>query len=95
MKKLGIKVNKKRIQTGGWSAAENQTYLNFMIDNINDFVSEKSRRNSKVFYRLSKILKRRTPDQCRSHHQKLQMKYHEDLNSIIDEVFRKIQKSIA
>lgn len=53
-------------------------------------MSETSRRKSKVFYRLSKILKRRTPDQCRSHHQKLQLKYKEDLNAIINEVERKV-----
>lgn len=66
-----------------------------MIDNYADFLSEKSRRKTKVFYRLSKILKKRTPDQCRSHHQKLQLKFKDDLCAIIGEVHRKIQKSIA
>jgi len=66
-----------------------------MIENINDFLTEKSRRKTKVFFRLSKILKKRTPDQCRSHHQKLQLKYKDDLYSIIGEVHKKIQKSIA
>lgn len=74
---------------------ENQIYLKFMMENINDFMTEKARRTTKVFYRLSKILKRRTPDQCRSHHQKLQMKYQDDLNGIMQEVLRKIQRTIA
>ena len=39
MKKLGLKVNKKKIQTGSWSALENQIYLKFMMENIEDFLS--------------------------------------------------------
>jgi hypothetical protein len=62
-----------------------------MLENTEDFLSEKARRKTKVFYRLSKILKKRTPDQCRSHHQKLQLKYKDDLVAIIGEVQRKIQ----
>lgn len=48
-----------------------------------------------MFFRLSKILKKRTPDQCRSHHQKLQMKYKDDVYAIMGEVQRKINKTIA
>jgi hypothetical protein len=66
-----------------------------MLDNRVFFASESSRRRNKVFYLLSKILKKRTGDQCRSHHQKLQIKFKDDLQSIISEVYRKIQKSIA
>jgi predicted RNA-binding protein len=40
-------------------------------------------------------MRRRTPDQCRSHHQKLQIKYSDDLYAIMNEVQRKIQKGIA
>jgi hypothetical protein len=54
-----------------------------MLENTEDFLSEKTRRKKKVFYRLSKILKKRTPDQCRSHHQKLQLRYKDDLMAII------------
>ena len=66
-----------------------------MMSNIPDFVTEKARRTSKVFYRLSKILKKRTPDQCRSHHQKLQMKHGDNIHEIMGEVQKKIQKSMA
>lgn len=65
-----------------------------MLENTQDFLSEKSRRKTKVFYRLSKILKKRTPDQCRSHHQKLQLKYKDDLYAIINEVQRKIHTCV-
>jgi hypothetical protein len=92
---MGFKPSKSKITVGEWNYQENQIYLQFMIENINDFLTEKSRRKTKVFFRLSKILKKRTPDQCRSHHQKLQLKYKDDLYSIIGEVHKKIQKSIA
>ena len=65
-----------------------------MIQNSQDFISETSRRKTKVFYRLSKILKRRTPDQCRSHHQKLQLKYKKNLKAIIDEIERKVHTCV-
>jgi len=66
-----------------------------MRSNYNDFLTEKERRRCKVFFRLSQILKRRTPDQCRSHHQKLQLKFNDDLPTIMNEVNKKIQKSLA
>lgn len=94
-KKMGYQINKSKFKVGEWSYQENQVYLQFMIDNSLEFRSESARRRSKVFYRLSKILKKRTPDQCRSHHQKLQIKFKDDLHSIVTEVYRKIQKSIA
>jgi hypothetical protein len=50
-----------------------------MKNNKNDFENEQNRRKNKVFYRLSKILKKRTPDQCRSHHQKLQIKFKDNI----------------
>ena len=91
IKKLGLKPNSKRIKNGGWSPYENHLYLRFMLRNYQDFQSERARRRNKVFYRLSKILRRRTPDQCRSHHQKLQLKHGDDLPAIIKEIQRKIQ----
>lgn len=64
-----------------------------MIANKEHFENERMRRKEKVFYRLSKILKRRTPDQCRSHHQKLQIKYNENLDLIIEEIKTKIERT--
>jgi hypothetical protein len=48
-----------------------------------------------VFNRLSKELHKRTPDQCRSHHQKLQNRFSNDINRIIDFVQRKIRRRIT
>jgi hypothetical protein len=81
--------------TGSWGAWENLVYYRFMADNYSDFLTERDRRRSKVFFRLSKILKKRTADQCRSHHQKLQLKYRDDLPTIMNEVLKKIQKAMA
>ena len=53
------------------------------------------RRKLTVFNRLSKALVKRTPDQCRSHHQKLQNKFKNNLDSIIDYVRRKLGKMQA
>lgn len=90
-----MKVNKNKLLTGAWNSRENFIYLKFMVDNTEDFRTETNRRKTKVFFRLSKILKKRTPDQCRSHHQKLQLKYKDDLNAIMKEVQTKVHRAIA
>ncbi len=87
MKKLGFQINKKKITEGGWSLDENKIYLEFLIENHSDFQSEILRRKSRVFYRISKLLKKRTPDQCRSHHQKLLTKH----KGVIEEVIRELK----
>lgn len=92
---MGLKPNKRKLRVGGWSSRENTIYLHFMRHNLDDFRTEKSRRTTKVFFRLSKILKKRTPDQCRSHHQKLQMKHKDDVEAIMEEIQMKINKTIA
>ena len=88
-------VNKKKYLAGTWSAWENYVYLRFMGDNHNQFLTERERRRCKVFFRLAKILKKRTPDQCRSHHQKLQIKFKDNLKTIMGVVQRKIQTQVA
>ena len=66
-----------------------------MEDNYHQFKTERERRRCKVFFRLAKILKRRTPDQCRSHHQKLQIKFKDDLPVIMQEVRKRIHRQVA
>ena len=82
----------KRVAIGSWSLEENKIYLNFLENYKKDFESEISRRKSTVFNRLSKALRKRTPDQCRSHHQKLQNRFHNDIEAIINLVKSKISK---
>jgi hypothetical protein len=45
-------------------------------------ISKLSRKSKKVFLKMSQLVKSRTADQCRSHHQKI-LKYHNSLNEII------------
>lgn len=61
-----------------------------MTNHKNDFGSKLRRRKIKIFYKLSKVLKRRNPDQCRSHHQKLEEKCSQDIEAIIKFVQAKI-----
>lgn len=82
----------RRVQHGSWSLQENRIYLDFLSKYRRDFSSEEARRKSVVFNRLSKELHKRTPDQCRSHHQKLQNRFHNDIDRIIDFVQRKIKR---
>jgi hypothetical protein len=86
MKKYGLPIKENRVSSGSWNLHENRLYLKFMRDHRADFETEKNRRRTKVFYRLSKVLKKRTPDQCRSHHQKLQIKYNDEIDRIQDAV---------
>lgn len=39
IKKMGFKVNKSKITVGEWNYQENQIYLQFMIDNLADFLT--------------------------------------------------------
>jgi hypothetical protein len=65
-----------------------------MLKHRQDFECERERRRNKVFHRLSKILKRRTSEQCRSHHQKLQLKHGNNIPAIANEVQRKIRVGV-
>jgi hypothetical protein len=80
------------VQHGSWSLQENRIYLDFLSKYQRDFSSEEARRKSVVFNRLSKELHKRTPDQCRSHHQKLQNRFSNDIDRIVDFVQRKIKR---
>lgn len=42
---------------------------------------------------MSSMLKRRDPEQCRSHHQKLVIKFDGDINGIIQRLKMKINKA--
>lgn len=81
-----------RVTTGSWGLEENKIYLDFLRTYKRDFQNEVSRRKSTVFNRLSKALRKRTPDQCRSHHQKLQNRFKNNIDEIIEFVRGKIEK---
>lgn len=93
-KKVELPIEGRRVVHGSWSLRENQTYLLFLSRYRRDFSSEEARRRSVVFNRLSKELHRRTPDQCRSHHQKLQNRFKNDIDRIIEFVEGKIRRKM-
>jgi hypothetical protein len=94
-KKVELPIEGRRVVHGSWSLQENRTYLLFLSRYHRDFGCEEARRRSVVFNRLSKELHRRTPDQCRSHHQKLQNRFENDIDRIIDFVQHKIKRKMA
>ena len=49
----------------------------------------------KIFNLLSKALRKRTPDQCRSHHQKLQNKFNNNTDDIIVYIRDKIEEAVG
>lgn len=67
IKKLGI-----RKQTKRWTLEENKLYLNFLQSHAHLFQYKTVRRIRQVFIMLSeKMGGKRTPSQCKSHHQKM------------------------
>lgn len=54
-----------------WSYKENRVYAKFLHKFKDDFVDEWTRRSTRVFKRLQKLLPSKTISQCKSHHQKM------------------------
>ena len=50
-------------------------YLKFITRFEAHFRDKPIRKKKKIFHRMSNFIKSRTAEQCRSHHQKLEMKY--------------------
>lgn len=66
-----------------WQLEENAAYMQFLEDNQVLFRGSKNdRRLVKINVLMSMCVGTRSPDQCRSHHQKM-MKYHNDIPTII------------
>ena len=68
---------------GRWTAEERREYYVFLKIYEQFFVSKEHRRNDKVFRMMANHVRTRTPDQCRTHHQKLEFK-HFKLNKILE-----------
>lgn len=60
---------------GRWDVEEHKKYYDFIKTNSNLFLNNDRRRYDKVFMVMSKYVKTRTADQCRTHHQKLLTKF--------------------
>ena len=74
---------KKKGWNGKWSGKEEVKYVRFLQSNRDDMEETQNRRKGKVFVRMSKFVRSRNSDQCRSHHQKL-IKYYKDVKGIIE-----------
>ena len=67
---------------GKWTKIEQKAYILFLEENKQEMGSKSSRKSQKVFLKMSLLVKTRSPDQCRSHHQKV-LKYHGKIDEII------------
>ena len=64
--------SKKDCKEGQWSIEENRLYLEFLEANKALFLTHEERKRHRVFEKISHYLKnKRSPRQCRSHHQKI------------------------
>ena len=69
-----------------WTREENILYMRFLEENLDLFKGEShKRRICRVYVQISQAVGTRTPDQCRSHHQKM-MKWHRSIKGIITHV---------
>lgn len=66
-----LKKKKQWNHHGKWSEEENFVYLKFLLDNKHIFEIRGMRKRSHIFMQMAKKLSKRSPDQCRSHHQKM------------------------
>ena len=57
--------------SGHWNLDESQRYYVFLTLNRKNFEKKGLRRSQKIFKEMSKFIRTRTADQCRSHHQKM------------------------
>ena len=58
---------------GRWTDLENELYVKFLMDNRLHFEEPGNRKRNQIFMKMSLILGTRTPSQCRSHHQKVEI----------------------
>lgn len=75
------KIKKERVSLSGkgkWTNEEQMAYIQFIEDNLAEMETKLMRKSRKVFLNMSKLVKTRTADQCRSHHQKILI-YHQSL----------------
>ena len=57
-----------------WKIRQEEKFLQFMIKNRNIFEDREERRTKKIFKQMGKFIGSRSPEQCRSHHQKYEQR---------------------
>ena len=68
---------------GRWSYEEQIQYILFIGKHSTELENTQNRRSSRIFKLMSTEIPSRKPDQCRSHHQKMQLKYSSIKNIIL------------
>lgn len=97
--RLWLKNRKKSIKTSSfnrslWTLAQNTAYKQFLMGNSKLFDQDRQgRKILKINVMMSRLIKSRSADQCRSHHQKM-MKYHRSIPQIIRHI-EELQRDIA
>ena len=86
------KERKQYLCSGQWTLRENETCLRFLKANKKLFVDEYVKRGVRPFTKLAATLKMRTPEQCRSHFQKFEVKNDNHIDSIINRLESKIEE---
>lgn len=66
----------KNVNRGHWSLEENKKYHWFLEIHYKHFVNRHMRRMDKIFKTMETFIGTRQAEQCRSHHQKMEKKYH-------------------
>lgn len=68
--------SKAGVNRGHWSTEENKRYHWFLEIHHGHFVNRHMRRMDKIFKSMELFVATRQAEQCRSHHQKMEKKYH-------------------
>ena len=66
----------RNVNRGHWTTEENKKYHWFLEIHYNHFVNRHMRRMDKIFKTMELFIGTRQAEQCRSHHQKMEKKYH-------------------
>ena len=66
----------KNILKGHWSSEQNKYYHWFLQLHSGHFIQKHMRRTDKIFKSMALFISTRQAEQCRSHHQKMEKKYH-------------------
>lgn len=77
-----------------WNMHENLSYIQFLDEHKDKLYCQFDRRSSKVFFHMSRYVKTRNAEQCRTHHQKMVQGY-KTIDGIINGIREKNMKKGA
>lgn len=68
-------IEERKFATGHWTPRETELYVKYLVRYLGRTNSSKLRKSRKIFKTMSESVGTRSPNQCRSHHQKQLEKY--------------------